>query len=47
MSDNFEIMEKELLSDNKCGYDKIDDKEKEKIFAFSEGYKEFLKARSK
>ena len=44
MSDNFEIMEKELLSDNKCGYDKIDDKEKEKIFAFSEGYKEFLNA---
>ena len=44
MSDNFEIMEKELLSDNKCGYDKIDDKEKEEIFAFSEGYKEFLNA---
>ncbi len=44
MSENFEILEKELLSENQNGYEKITDETKKEIFAFCEGYKEFLNA---
>jgi len=42
MSNNFESIEKELLTESKCGYEKITDEEKQKIFSFCEDYKDFL-----
>ena len=42
MSTDFETMEKELLTSDKNGYERITDEVKKDIFSFCEGYKEFL-----